>query len=99
MPRTTIGKLHLPPRWVFAEKGLTGEKAYHGEFTLWALAIPLASGDSWSAGLSLAGGQIVRVAGVPSRAKAIAAVEAAAVAGGWMLPRERKGVRRGTSNA
>lgn len=91
----------LPPRWKFGEKGLTGERAYHGGFTLWVLLIPASTGKVWAAGLSDAGGPSVRVFGHKTRAKAIAAAEAAAVAGGWLLPREKKGkeTRRGKGNA
>lgn len=94
-----VKKPHLPSRWKFGEKGLTGERAYHGTFTLWVLLIPASSGKVWAAGLSDAGGPHVRVFGHKTRAKAIAAAEAAAVAGGWMLPRAGVGGAAGKSRS
>ncbi len=89
----------LPPRWKFGEKGLTGERAYHGGFTLWVLLIPASIGKVWAAGLSDAGGPSVRVFGHKTRAKAIEAAEAAAVAGGWLLPRVGVGGSSGKSRS
>ena len=84
-------KLHLPASWHFVHSRLAF-RAYHGDFVLWALRVRAAAGPSWSAGLSQKNYDVlVRISGAETRTKAIAAVEAAAVAGGWMLPRKEQG--------
>lgn len=96
MPGRSALKLHLPDRWTFTF-GPEGSRAWNGPFQLWVTRFRIGGLTTWSCGLADSGGPLVRVSRAASRQQAIAAVEAAAVAGGWMLPRE--GGRRGKSNS
>lgn len=95
MPRSKVEKLHAPARWKF-EEGPAGAKACHGEFILW---VQECNPFGWRAGFADGGGPLAIVYRVETRAKAIAAAQAAAVAGGWLLPRKAKEAKRGKGDA